>query len=212
MSAPPMPFLPAEVHGKLIIMALMAYAGNVEQGKEVLAPFRSLAQPLADMVRPISYPEMFFPEEEDYHPTAAARSMFMDRIDRSTAEMILSRLQRSDAPMRVAQLRVLGGAVARVPVDATAYAHRQARIMVNVAAFYQGQEDRPLREAWVTEFAADLNQGYPGVYVNFLGDEGQQRVRAAFPGTTWDRLVEVKSRYDPSNLFRVNHNIPPARQ
>jgi FAD/FMN-containing dehydrogenase len=212
MSAPPMPFLPAEVHGKLIIMALMAYAGNVEQGKEVLAPFRSLAQPLADMVRPISYPEMFFPEEEDYHPTAAARSMFMDRIDRSTAEMILSRLQRSDAPMRVAQLRVLGGAVARVPVDATAYAHRQARIMVNVAAFYQGQEDRPLREAWVTEFAADLNQGYPGVYVNFLGDEGQQRVRAAFPGTTWDRLVEVKSRYDPSNLFRVNHNIPPARK
>ena len=112
--------------------------------------------------------------------------------------------------MRVAQLRVLGGAVERVPADATAYAHRASRIMVNVAAFYEGPEDRVVREAWVTDFAAALQQGDDGAYVNFLGDEGEERVRAAYPGATWDRLAAIKARYDPTNLFRLNQNIPPA--
>jgi FAD/FMN-containing dehydrogenase len=121
-------------------------------------------------------------------------------------------LHASDASMRVAQLRVLGGAMARVPADATAYAHRARRIMVNVAAFYEGPEDRPAREAWVSEFAAALGQDDDGAYVNFLGDEGQARVRAAYPGATWDRLTAIKSRYDPTNLFRLNQNIPPLRE
>ncbi|HUG95759.1 MAG TPA: BBE domain-containing protein [Pleomorphomonadaceae bacterium] len=99
--------------------------------------------------------------------------------------------------------------MARVPADATAYAHRASRIMVNVAAFYDGPEDRPVREAWVSEFAAALRQDDDGAYVNFLGDEGQGRVRAAYPGATWDRLTTIKSRYDPTNLFRLNQNIPP---
>jgi hypothetical protein len=111
---------------------------------------------------------------------------------------------------RVAQLRVLGGAMARVPVDATAFAHRQSRIMVNVATFYKGEADRSLRAAWVAEFAAALHQGDSGAYVNFLADEGFARVRAAYPGSTWDRLVAAKRRYDPTNLFRLNQNVPPT--
>jgi FAD/FMN-containing dehydrogenase len=112
--------------------------------------------------------------------------------------------------MRVAQLRVLGGAAARVPVDATAYAHRHSKIMVNVAAFYDGPEDKPRREAWVAEFSAALLQGDAGAYVNFVGDEGEARVRAAYPGATWDRLVAIKAAYDPANVFRRNQNIPPT--
>jgi FAD/FMN-containing dehydrogenase len=112
--------------------------------------------------------------------------------------------------MRVAQLRVLGGAMARVPVDATAFAHRASRIMVNVAAFYEGSEDRPIREKWVMDLVAALDTGDDGAYVNFLVDEGEQRVRAAYPGSTWDRLAAIKARYDPTNLFRLNQNIPPA--
>ena len=112
--------------------------------------------------------------------------------------------------MRVAQLRVLGGAMARVPVEATAFAHRQRRMMANVAAFYERPEDRPVHEAWVDEFAAALRQGDHGAYVNFLGDEGPARVRAAYPGPTWDRLVEVKRRYDPDNLFRRTRTSPRA--
>jgi FAD/FMN-containing dehydrogenase len=118
-------------------------------------------------------------------------------------------LTESDASLRVCQIRVLGGAYARVPADATAYAHRSERIMLNVAAFYDGPEDKPRREAWVRDFAAALNP-LPGAYVNFIADEGADRVRAAYPGATWDRLRQIKAKYDPRNLFRLNQNIPPA--
>jgi FAD/FMN-containing dehydrogenase len=111
--------------------------------------------------------------------------------------------------MAVAQIRVLGGAMARVPAEATAFAHRGRRIMVNVAALYQRSNERAMHEAWVSRFAAALRQGEAGAYVNFLGDEGQARIRDAYPGPTWERLVAIKSRYDPTNLFRLNQNIPP---
>jgi hypothetical protein len=153
---------------------------------------------------------MYMEEEDSYHPTAVGHTMFVDAIDRRVAETITSYLEASDAPMRVAQLRVLGGAMARVPADATAFAHRASRIMVNVAAFYEGPDDRPVREQWVSDFAAALRQSDPGAYVGFLGDEGAARVRAAYPKQTWDRLVAIKRRYDPTNLFRLNQNVPPG--
>jgi hypothetical protein len=210
MPAPPMPFVPEERHGELVVFALLAYAGAVEAGERAVAPFRALAPPIADLVKPMPYPEIYPPEDEDYHPTAVARTMFMDAIDQDVAETIFDRLQASDATMRVAQLRVLGGAMARVPVEATAFAHRRSRIMVNVAAFYEGPEDRALREAWVSDFAATLDQGDTGAYVGFLAAEGEERIRAAYPGATWERLAAVKAKYDPTNLFRLNQNIPPA--
>ena len=210
MVAPPMPFVPEAHHGKLILFAIMVYAGPVEDGQRALAPFRAIATPLADMLRPMPYPEMFPPDDPDYHPTAVAHTMFVERIGPAEAETILERLTASDAPMRVAQLRVLGGAISRVPADATAYAHRAGRIMVNLAAFYEGEADRPVRQAWLDDFAARLDQGDPAVYVNFLGDEGPDRVRAAYPPATWERLASIKRRYDPDNVFRLNQNVPPA--
>ncbi|MET0827720.1 MAG: FAD-binding oxidoreductase [Acidimicrobiales bacterium] len=212
MVAPPMPFLPPQAHGKLVVMAMLCYAGDAEAGQRALAPFRDLAEPLADMLQPAPYTVMFPPEEGEgeYHPTAVAHTMFMDTVDRQMADTIMEQLQASDAPVRAVQLRALGGAMARVPVEATAFAHRHSRIMANVAAFYEGPADRDRRQAWVDGAAAALQQGDEGAYVNFLGDEGPERVRRAYPGSTWDRLVEVKRRYDPDNLFRRNHNIPPA--
>ena len=135
--------------------------------------------------------------------------MFVDTIDQSVAEMILDHIQTSTGSMAVAQLRVLGGAMARVPADATAFAHRASRIMVNVAALYEQPDQKATHEAWVTDFAAALRQSDDGVYVNFLGDAGEKSIRAAYPGQTWDRLVAIKRRYDPTNLFRLNQNIPP---
>jgi hypothetical protein len=156
------------------------------------------------------YPEMYPPEEGEYHPTAVGHTLFLDRVDLDVAGTILDYLQNSDAPVRVVQLRVLGGAVARVPVDATAFAHRRSKIMANVAAFYEGPEDRVIREVWVKEFVEALRQDDTGAYVNFLGEEGEERVRQAYPGPAWERLAAVKARYDPTNLFRLNQNIPPS--
>jgi FAD/FMN-containing dehydrogenase len=210
MPGPPMPFLPPEVHGKMVVMALTCFAGPAEQGERAVEAFRSLAEPIADMVRPISYPEMYGPEPEDYHPAAVIRTQFLERIDDGHAETIVDRLGSSDAAMRVTQIRVMGGAIARVPNDATAFAHRDSKIMCNVVSFYEGPEDKILRQAWVDEFAGELNQGDSGAYANFLADEGPERVRAAYPGATWDRLAEIKAKYDPTNLFHHNQNIPPA--
>jgi FAD/FMN-containing dehydrogenase len=210
MPAPPMPMVPQELHGQLVVMAMLVWAGPVEDGQAAVAPFRALATPLADLVAPMPYPGIYPPEDESFHPTAIGHTMFVDAVDRQVAETILEYLRDSDAPMRVAQLRVLGGAMARVPADATAFAHRGSKIMVNVAAFFQGPDDQPVRQAWVNEFAAALQQGDQGAYVGFLGDEGEGRVHQAYPEATWRRLAAVKASYDPGNLFRGNHNIPPA--
>ena len=209
MPCPPMPFVAEEHHGKLVNMAMLAFAGDAESGERAVAPFRALAEPLADMVRPIPYPEMYPPEDPDYHPKAVSRTMFIDHVDLPVAQTIMDFLTASDSPVRVSQLRVLGGAIARVPADATAYAHRGSRIMVNLAAFYETDEEKPARQAWLAEFASAIQQGDTGRYVNFLSDDGEAGVRAAYPRETYDRLASIKAVYDPGNLFRVNHNIPP---
>jgi FAD/FMN-containing dehydrogenase len=208
MPAPPMPFLSAEWHGKPVILAMMAWAGDAAWAEKALAPFRAL-EPLADMVKPMPYPEIYGPEDPDYHPTAVSLNLFVDTVDAASAAKMLKYLNESDASLRVCQIRVLGGAYARVPAEATAYAHRAQPIMLNVAAFYDGLEDKPRREAWVRDFAAALEPN-EGAYVNFVSDEGPDRVRAAYPGATWDRLRSIKAKYDPKNLFRLNQNIPPA--
>ncbi|HZA44333.1 MAG TPA: BBE domain-containing protein, partial [Rubrobacter sp.] len=157
------------------------------------------------------YPQMYEPtgpgpDEE------VARSLFIDSVDSRVAETIVEHLQASSAPLAVAQLRVLGGAMARVPAEATAFAHRKRQIMVALGAVYEHREEEAVHEDWVTSFAAALGQGDAGVYVNFLGDEGEGRVREAYPGSTWDRLAAIKGRYDPTNLFRLNQNIAPATE
>src|SRR2546426_7186120 len=164
MPAPPMPFVPAEHHGKLVIFAMLCYAGAVEAGERAVAPFRALAAPIVDMVKPSRYPEMYPPDDPDYHPIATGRTLFMDSVDRDVADTIVEHLGATDAHMRVAQLRVLGGAMARVPVEATAFAHRESRIMVNVAALYERPDQAPVYEPWVTGFAAALKQGDSGAY------------------------------------------------
>ena len=210
MHAPPLPFLAPEHHGRLVVMATLAYAGDVEAGERAVAPFRALATPIADMVRPMPYPALFPPEDESYRPVAVIRTAFAERVDHAAAEMILERIQGSTASRAIAQLRVLGGAMARVPADATAFAHRGRRILANVVAFYEDAEERPRHEAWVTDLANELSQGDPAAYAGFLGDEGEERVRAAYPGSTWERLTAIKADYDPDNVFRLNQNLPPA--
>jgi FAD/FMN-containing dehydrogenase len=211
MPAPPMPFVPAETHGSLVVFALVCYAGPTDEAEKVLAPIRALAEPIADMVRPIGYHEMFVEEGDgDYHPTATARTLFADELDHALVTQVLERLETAPAPMRVTQFRPLGGAISRVADDATAYSHRGRPFMVNVASFLDGPDTRAEREQWVRDTSALIANGEPGAYVNFLADDGPERAREAYPGGTWERLTQIKRQYDPGNLFRRNVNIPPA--
>jgi FAD/FMN-containing dehydrogenase len=210
MPAPPLPFLPEELHGSLVVVAKMVYAGDVEAGQRAVAPFRALAEPVADLLRPMKYPQMY-PDEQGYRPVAVARAMFAGSVGSRQAERILERIGESSATMAACEIRVLGGAMARVPAGATAFAHRQSRIMINVAAIYDpSTSERSEHAAWARRLSAELDDGDPGAYAGLLADEGEQRVRAAYPGATWERLTAVKATYDPGNVFRLNQNIPPA--
>ena len=145
MPCPPMPFVPEEHHGSLVIMAIVGCAAEPDAAAAAIAPLRALATPLADMVQPMPYADIYPPEDPDYRPKAINRTLFLDRVDLETATLIVDRLNASDATMRVAQLRVLGGAMARVPADATAFAHRASKIMVNLAVVLRrpGRQARP---------------------------------------------------------------------
>ena len=210
MTAPPMPFLPEEVVGSPIVFAFMAFTGGVEDAEKALAPFRALAEPLGDMVRPMTYPEMYMPAEEDSHPVAAFHNGFVDGFGADESEAIVERLLVPAGQMQAVQLRMLGGAIGRVPDDETAFAHRSRTIMVNVASMYESEDGRATSEAWVADMTEAIHHGELDGYCNFVGDEGPERARHCYPGDTWDRLREVKRRYDPANLFSLNQNIPPA--
>jgi FAD/FMN-containing dehydrogenase len=209
MPCPPLPFVPEERHGELVIFSLVCWSGPVEEADAVLAPIRAAAEPLADLLQPMAYPGMYGPEDPDYHPLAVSRNLFMDGVDADDARTMVEALRASDSPMRVVQLRPLGGAMARVASGATAFAHRDRAVMANVAAFYAGPEDVEAKTAWVDRLTEALRDG-SAAYVNFVGDEGADRVRDAYPGATYERLAEIKRRYDPDNLFRRNQNVAPA--
>ena len=208
--APPMPFLPPEHHGGKVILVSIVFAGPVDRGPDVVAPFRALG-PIADLLRPMSYSEIFPPDDPNYHPVGISRNLFVDRLDRAAAETIFAAMDGSDAPMRACQIRVLGGAISRVPADATAYAFRDRPIMVNVAAICGPDGVTAARRDWVVGLSDVLRGADHAAYVNFIGDEGADRVRDAYPPATWDRLAAIKARYDPDNLFRLNQNVTPGR-
>ena len=108
------------------------------------------------------------------------------------------------------QLRVLGGAMARVPADATAFAHRDAAVMALIITPFDDPASEPAQRAWTEALHEALGANSVGVYANFLEDEGDDRIRSAYPADTYARLADVKRRYDPRNLFHLNQNIRPA--
>ncbi len=208
LKAPPLPFIPPEQHGKPVVMALMVYAGEPAAGEKAIAPIRTLATPLVDTVRPIRYPEMYAGPEAPGPAFAVGTNLLVDELSTGEAEMILAHLETATAAIAAVQMRVLGGALARVADNATAFAHRQAKLMVNIAAMDERVEERAEHETWAAGLAEALSGGVTTpAYVGFIGEEGEEGVRRAYPPATLKRLAQVKRRYDPDNLFHLNLNV-----
>ncbi len=210
MPAPPLPFVPEHVIGQTVIVGMLAFAGPAHEAGKALAPFRALAEPLVDLVGPAPLSSLYLPEDPDPKPSVCIRSMFTQGMNVKQAGRILALLEECDAPMRMAQIRVLGGAAARVSADATAYAHRHARVMVSFLSMDAPQAN-PRHERWVSHCLAEMRGPDTSVYVNFIANEGPDRIMDAYPKTTWNRLRLVKRQYDPHNVFHFNQNIPPAQ-
>ncbi len=210
MTAPPLPFLAEELHGQVVFMCMMAYAGPPEAAEKALAPFRALATPYADFVGPTTYSGMYMPEDTGPRPSFSVRMRFVDTMGVAEAATLIDHVHRGEAPFRFGEIRVLGGAFARVSEGATAFAHRRAPIMTAFIALSESAETALHHDRWAEEGITAMTQGDDRVYVNFLTSDKPERVRSAYSAATWERLQQVKRQYDPENLFRLNKNIPPA--
>jgi FAD/FMN-containing dehydrogenase len=208
MPAPPEPFLPADLHGTPVLLCMMAYAGEPQDAELALSPFRALA-PLADFVAPGPYSGLYSPDESGRKPAFSVRSRFMDGLGRADAERIIGHVTYAGACIRLGEIRVLGGAMARVPADDTAFAHRKSRVMFSYIAVYDDPAEQALHDRWAEDGIAALPQEVDRVYVNFLLTDPAERIHAAYPPATLDRLRRIKNRYDPGNMFRLNRNVLP---
>jgi FAD/FMN-containing dehydrogenase len=213
--APPMPMLPAEHHGKPVFMVSFCYAGSPQEGGRVVAPLLALGSPVMQLVQPMPYTVLYeFSAEGTVSRPASIRSLFLEGLDDATATALVEHLDRATSHECMVQLRVLGGAMSRVPGDSTAFGHRDKAYMATIINSWRETSSGAVavekHRAW-TEAAWHLLQPHSnGAYVNFLGDEGDDALRQAYPPETYERLAVVKQSYDPSNLFKGNRNIPPV--
>lgn len=210
--APPLPFLPEEVHGKEVVVFALFYAGRIEDGKRAIEPIRSLGQPHGEHIGPMPYAAwqkafdpLLAPGARNYWKSHNFSELSDDAID-----TLIEYARRLPSPQCEIFIGLIGGQASRVAADATAYAHRDTRFVLNVHGRWEKPEADEKCIAWAREFfnaAAPYATG--GVYVNFLTQEELNRIAAAY-GPNYDRLVQIKNKYDPRNLFHLNQNIQPS--
>ncbi|MFL5723579.1 MAG: FAD-binding oxidoreductase, partial [Chloroflexota bacterium] len=211
MALPPAPFIPAELVGTTSLVIMFVWAGDPADGQAALQPFRDLATPLADMAMPMPYPGIYeMLRDAEQRSLGVHRSRFLSTLDDDAVDAILEAVAAPSSPGAMIQLRVLGGAMARIPATDTAFAHRDAAVMATIMTLYDDPSTEAAHVAWTVGLHEKLAPNSVGVYSNFLEAEGDERIRAAYPAGTYERLAEVKRRYDASNLFHLNQNIRPA--
>jgi FAD/FMN-containing dehydrogenase len=211
--APPVPFIPADAHGTPVHVILACYAGDLDAGQGALTALRRLTggSPLADTTGPTPYPALYdLTEMAAVSRPHAIRNAYLRELTDETIEIILDSVNRATSPFGLVALRELGGAMARVPVDATAFAHRDKAFYLAADNAWEDERQSERHVAWTEAFWRAMAPHTDGAYAGFLEDEGEARVRAAYPPATYARLAAIKRRYDPDNLFRLNPNVRPA--
>ena len=204
--------IPEAHRGRPAVYLSVAWSGPAGAGERALAPLRALGAPIRDTVTWQPYPALFPPVDRDAEPKwgISSRAVFLDGLDDATIDVIERRLTEPDAPYALVQLRVLGGAMARIPGDETAFGWRDHPVLLWLIAPYEELGRAAAIEAWTAASHAELAAPGSATYANFMGAEDTDAVPGAYPARTYARLRELKRRYDPENVFRANHNIPPA--
>ncbi|MFJ3640068.1 FAD-binding oxidoreductase [Streptomyces sp. NPDC090108] len=213
-TAPPVPFLPPEVHGTRVVVLGAVYAGDPASGEAAVAPLRALGTPVADILGPMPYTavqRMLDPLWE-----AGAHNYFTSAFVEPTDEALDAVLRQhlaTPTPASEVHLHQLGGAFARVPADATAFSQREPSLLCNVIARTSDPADFGEAVAWARAAREEIaGHGRGTMYVNFTGDGAEDKVRASYPEEVYARLVRVKDAYDPTNMFRLNQNIRPSER
>ena len=210
--APPLPLVPAHLHGKPIVGVVCCHCGSVPDGEAAVLPLKAFGAPVLDLCGPkpfLDHQAMFDPS---YPPGRwyYMRSCDVPELSDEVIDLTVEHSLRIRSPLTAFPIWQLGGAVSRVDEDATPFSGRRGGFTFNITASTAGPEGFDEERRWVREFASALAPHSAGVYVNFLMDEGEERVRQAYGPRKYERLRALKRRYDPDNVLRLNQNIPPG--
>lgn len=210
--APPAPFLPPEAHGRPMVAIAGVHAGSVEDGERAFAPVKALGSPLADLIAPRPYVEMQSMQDAAWEAGARNywKAEYLSGLPDAAIDVLVDHLATITSPMSDFKMPYLQGAVADVGEDETAYGHRDAPLILNINSRWQ-EGDREPHVAW-TRGLWDAMRPFSagGSYTNFMGADEADRVAEAYGPAKLSRLVDLKRRYDPENVFRLNHNIDPG--
>src|SRR5919109_312815 len=209
--APPLEFVPTELHGKLVVGVACCYAGPVEEGEKTVRPLKEFGSPVLDLCVPKPYVahqamlDLSFPHGWWYYIRSCDVAELTDDVIDITADHSL----RIRSPLTGFPIWQLGGAVARVGDEETAFNGRGAAFTYNISAITETADGFDEEREWSRRFWSALEPYHTSVYVNFLMEEGEDRIREAYGPEKYDRLKALKRKYDPENFFRLNQNIPP---
>ena len=211
ITAPPAPFIPTDKQGQPIVGIMVCYTGDLTEGEQVVAPFRRLGTPIADLIAPMPYADIFqFNEIGEVrglqHHVATS---FIETISQEMVHALVSGAQKVMSPGTAIQFRLLGGAMSRVAKDATAFAHRDKQGLIMVTHFGPISADPIDLKSRTYQIDQVLSSYASGAYVNFQPDKGVKGVMEVYPPATYARLAALKRKYDPTNLFHLNQNIIP---
>jgi len=213
VTAPQAPFIPPPLQGTRMIGIAVCHCGTLEQAERDLAPLRRIGTPAVDLVQPMPYTALqqmndaSAPHGRHYYAKAHQFTALSD----DAIDVLVEHAATITSPFAHLGLYALGGAVSRAPAAATAKGDRDALFALEVITDWTDRGDAERHVRWTRDLWTALRPfASRGIYVNFLAEDDSDRVRAAYSPDAWERLVSVKGRYDPTNLFRLNQNIPPA--
>ncbi len=212
LTAPPAPFVPSELQMQPAIAIAVCYAGDPTEGERVVEPLRRFGPPAADLIGPMPYPALqsMFDEGAPYGMQNYWKSAFFNDLGDAAVDVLVGAAEQMRSPLSALHIHHLQGAVGRVDAQATAFGNRNAGFVLNIVGLWPDPADSAANTRWVRDTHAAISPYANGSgYVNFMADEDQDHVRAAYSRTAYGRLVALKRQYDPHNLFRLNQNIRP---
>lgn len=210
-TAPAEEFIPSSLHGTLVLGIAVCHCGSLEQAEMVLRPLHTFGPPAANLLSPMSYSAlqtMFndsYPAGRHYY----WKSDYLTDLTDEAIETIGVHMVERTSLLSALNIHQMGGAIKRISAETTAFGHRDAPFLANIVASWSGPEPGEQHVQWARDLSAGLARYSKGTYVNFLTNEGEASVRASYDPEAYQRLVELKHTYDPTNLFRLNQNITP---
>jgi FAD/FMN-containing dehydrogenase len=208
----PLPFLPQEQHGKPVVMVTCCWVGDMEEGERFIKPLREFGSPVADVCTPKPYVTHQAMLDPSWVPGRwyYLRSCDVDELTDEVIDVTAEHSLRINSPLTSFPIWQMGGAVSRVGDDETSFNGRHAGFTFNIACCTETGDGFDQEREWVRSFWSALEPWHTTVYVNFLMEEGEDRIRQAYGAEKFERLKALKRKYDPDNFFRLNQNIPPS--